>query len=150
VTEISWDSRPPDPHGVPEATRARWLQDSFYSLWRQGADTICWFLLRDQAPVPSYDTTYQSGLYTRAGKAKRSVRAFRLPIVLRRVHGRTRIWGHTTLAGFVTIERRTGGAWKPIARFTPRGGVYQGRLNAPRGALVRASQTTAGLARKVP
>jgi hypothetical protein len=151
VTEISWDSRPPDPHGVPEAKRARWLQDSLYSLWRQGADTICWFLLRDMAPEPTYDTTYQSGLYTRAGAAKRSARAFRLPIVLTRKGGRTRIWGHTSFAGAVTIERRRGGAWKAIASFTPRGGVYQGRVKAPRGAQLRAAQGSArGLTRKVP
>lgn len=151
VTEISWDSRPPDPHGVPEAKRARWLQDSLYSLWRQGADTICWFLLRDQAPVPSYDMTYQSGLYTHAGTAKRSATAFRLPIVLTRRSGRTRIWGHTSVAGPVTVERRQAGAWKAIAGFTPSGGVYQGRVKAPRGAQLRARQGAAtGLVRKVP
>jgi hypothetical protein len=151
VTEVSWDSRPPDPQGVPEGRRVRWLQDAVYSLWRQGADTICWYLLRDDAPIPSYDTTYQSGLYTHAGAAKPAARAFRLPIVLRRQGGRTRIWGHTSVAGPVTVERRRGGSWTAIASFTPSGGIYQGRLKIPRGAQVRARQGAAtGLARKVP
>ena len=138
VTEISWDSKPPDPNGVPERTRARWLQDSFYSLWRQGATTICWFLLRDQPPEPGYGQTYQSGLYTLRGSAKLSVRAFRLPFVARRSVGRTRVWGHTVAAGPVTIERRSGGRWVRAATLRSSGGVFEGRVSAPRGARLRA------------
>ena len=138
VTEISWDSSPPDPNGVPERTRARWLQDSFYSLWRQGATTICWFLLRDQSPEPGYGQTYQSGLYTLAGNPKLSVRAFRLPFVARRDGERTRVWGHTVASEPVAIERRSGGSWVPVATLRSSGGVFQGRIKAPRKAQLRA------------
>ena len=48
VTEISWDSRPPDPDGVPAATHARWLAESLYVLWRGGVDTVAWYLGRDR------------------------------------------------------------------------------------------------------
>jgi hypothetical protein len=149
VTEISWDSRPPDPNGVPERTRARWLQDSLYSLWRQGADTICWLLLRDDAPVPSYNATYQSGLYFRDGRAKLSVAAFRLPLVIHRRGARTTVWGHAS--GPVAIERRSGSTWRTIRTFTPRAGIYSGRVSAPKGAVLRARQgDITGLARKTP
>jgi hypothetical protein len=151
VTEVSWDSDPPDPHGVPEARRARWLQDAFHSLWRQGADTICWYLLRDDAPGPSYDATYQSGLFLRNGTPKLSVAAFRLPLVLRRSGGRLTAWGRAPARARVTIERRRGSSWTPIATLRPHGGVYQGRLAAPRGALLRARQgAVTGLARRSP
>jgi hypothetical protein len=149
VTEISWDSRPPDPNGVPERTRARWLQDSLYSLWRQGADTVCWFLLRDDAPVPSYNATYQSGLYFRDGRAKLSATAFRLPFVIHRRNGRTTVWGHAS--GPVAIERKTGLTWRTIRTFTPRGGVYTGRVAAGKGSVLRAREgDVVGLTRKTP
>jgi hypothetical protein len=151
VTEVSWDSNPPDPNGVPEATRIAWLQDTFYSLWRQGADTICWFLLKDQPPTPSYDATYQSGLYLEDGTAKAAVPAFRLPIVIRRSGGRRTIWGHAPASARVSIERKSGSTWRAIATFKPRGGVYQGRVKAPRGAMLRARQGTyVGVARRTP
>jgi len=40
VTELSWDSSPPDPQGVPAQRHARRLEGAFYVLWRQGVDTI--------------------------------------------------------------------------------------------------------------
>ncbi len=39
ATEISWDSSPPDPQGVPIAEHARWLEQALYVLWSQGVDT---------------------------------------------------------------------------------------------------------------
>ena len=139
VTELSWDSRPPDPDGVPESRRARWLQDALYSLWRQGASTICWFLLRDQPPTPSYDRTYQSGLYSIDGDAKRSAAAFRFPFVVRRAGRRVRVWGRSPASGPVTIDRRQGGRWSAIATLHPRSGaVFTARFAAPAGAVLRA------------
>ena len=79
VTEMSWDSRPPDPHGVPAARHARWLADAFFVLWKQGVDTVLWFQTRDQAPVPSYAATNQSGVFLRDGRPKPAARAFAFP-----------------------------------------------------------------------
>jgi hypothetical protein len=144
VTELSWDSRPPDPDGVPESRRASWLQDALHSLWRQGASTICWFLLRDQPSTPSYDRTYQSGLFLRDGRAKRSAAAFRFPLVLRRSGRRARVWGRSPVPGPVTIERRRGDRWSAIARLRlTSGAVFEGRVAAPKGAVLRARAGTA-------
>jgi hypothetical protein len=151
ITELSWDSRPPDPDGVPESVRARWLQDALYSLWRQGASTICWFLLRDQPPIPSFDSTYQSGLYHFDGRAKRSAAAFRLPLALRRAGGRVAAWVRSPGAGPVTIERRDGGDWTKIGTLRRTSGtIFEGRVMAPEGAVLRASAGAAvGLPRPV-
>jgi hypothetical protein len=139
VTELSWDSRPPDPDGVPESRRARWLQDAFHSLWRQGVSTICWFLLRDQPPTPSYHRTYQSGLYFIDGRSKRSAAAFRFPLVVWRAGRRVRVWGRSPASGPVTIERRRGGRWSAIATLHARSGaVFRARVAAPAGAVLRA------------
>lgn len=115
VTEASYDSNPPDPDGVPAQTHARWLQEAFYVLWRQGVSTITWFQIRDQLPVPSFAASNQSGIYFADGRAKRAARAFRFPLVAERASATIhRVWGRSPLAGRVTIERRAGGRWRAV------------------------------------
>jgi len=115
VTEISYDSSPPDPRGVPAALHARYLEESLYLLWRQGVATVTWFQIRDQLPVPSYAATSQSGVYLADGRAKPAQRAFRFPFVAERVDRRTlRVWGRTPIAGSVRIERHAAGGWRLV------------------------------------
>jgi hypothetical protein len=116
VTEISWDSRPPDPEGVPELTHARWLEEALYVLWRQGVDTVTWFQIRDQAPIPSYAATSQSGIYLRDGRPKLATQAFRFPFVAERAsRTRVRVWGKAPAgSGRVLIQRRSGRGWVTI------------------------------------
>jgi hypothetical protein len=115
VTEVSWDSRPPDPDGVPARVHARWLAQAFYVLWRQGVDTVLWFQVRDQAPRPSYAATSQSGVLRRDGRPKVARRAFSFPFVARRTgDGRIRVWTVAPAAGTLTIERSRAGRWRAI------------------------------------
>jgi len=115
VTETSYDSSPPDPNGVPLTTQARYLEEAFYLLWRQGIQTITWFQVRDQAPVPSFAETNQSGVFFRDGRPKPSAVAFRFPFVVERASRRKlRAWGRSPLAGRVTIERLRGGSWRTL------------------------------------
>ena len=88
VTEVSYDSRPPDPNGVPEAKHARWLQETLYLLWRQGVSEIIWFQVRDQLPEPSYEASNQSGVFLRDGRAKLAATATRVG------HVRVPVAGH--------------------------------------------------------
>ena len=139
VTEISWDSRPPDPDGVAAQTHARWLADSFFQLWRQGVDTVTWFGLRDQRPVPSYAETYQSGVLLASGRAKPAARAFRFPFVMSRSGRGAVAWGRSPVSGAVVIEERRGGGWRRRrALRVRRGGVFLVRLGAVRGSVFRA------------
>jgi hypothetical protein len=115
VTETSYDSRPPDPDGVAEATQARWLEQAFYLLWKQHVSTITWFQIRDAEPVPSYAATNQSGTYLRDGRAKLAATAFRFPLVAERSgRARLRVWGRSPRAGVVTIEHRSGSTWRAL------------------------------------
>ena len=115
VTEISWDSSPPDPHGVPIARQARWLEQALYVLWRQGVDTVLWLKLVDQAPIPNYATTYQAGLYYLNGQAKPAATAFRFPFVTQRLdRGHLTAWGRSPSSGSLTIELRRHGRWTII------------------------------------
>lgn len=120
ATEIWWDSRPPDPRGVPVRRQARFLGEAAYELWRQGVSAMIWWFLRDQASgTAGFAATQQSGLLYRDGAAKPAYREFRFPLVARReADGRALLWGKAPSAGPVTLERRRSGGWAPLARAT--------------------------------
>ena len=140
VTEVSYDSSPPDPQGVPIATHARYLEEAFYLLWKQGVDTITWFQVRDQPPAPSYAASNQSGIYFANGRAKTTQRAFRFPLVAER-SGRTalRVWGRAPVAGSVRIERRSGSGWRLVRTVrVSRHGTFLVRIAARGRTMLRA------------
>ena len=142
VTEISWDSSPPDPNGVPIAEQARWLEQSLYVLWRQGVDTVLWLQIVDSPPVPSYGTTYQAGLYYLDGTAKPAAQAFRFPFVTRRLNrGKVQAWGRAPRGGGLVIEQQRRGRWVVLRRLRVR--TRPGLRSSP------AAPRTCGLARAV-
>ena len=104
VTEIGWDSKRPDPHGVPMKRFTRWVSDSFYVLWKQRVDHVFWLFVRDQFPDPSFAATRQSGMYFASGAPKPALRAFRFPVACERRGRRTRIWLRAPSRGKVVIE----------------------------------------------
>ena len=114
-TEVSYDSNPPDPHGVPMRTHARWVEQTLYELWHEGASMVSWFLIRDQLPVPNYGATYQSGVYLHDGTPKLSQRAFRFPFLLQAVgHGRSVWWTRTPVSGRLSVQRRSSHGWRTV------------------------------------
>jgi hypothetical protein len=138
VTEVSWDSSPPDPFGVPEMRHAQWLQRAMYVLWRQGVDTVLWYRVRDEPPIPSYAASYQSGVLFADGAPKLAATAFRFPFVVRRAGKQALVWGRSPALGRLSIQRKTGGRWREIARrpvgvgtvFTKRIAIRKGTLRA--------------------
>lgn len=141
VTELSWDSSPPDPDGVPAQRHARWLEESLYVLWRAGVDTVTWFLARDQAPAPSFGETYQSGVFLRDGTPKPAATAFAFPFVGIPVRdGRVRLWGKAPSADAVTVQRRTGAGWVRVAGFGEArpGRIFTRSVRLRRGTKLRA------------
>ena len=97
VTELSWDSSPPDPFGVPEIRHAKWLADALHLLWKQRVEVVLWFRVVDEAPSPSYAATNQSRPY--------------LPRVPRNwLHRRTR--SHSAAAAQAEA-RYSCGVWRP-------------------------------------
>jgi cytochrome c5 len=130
ATEVSYDSKPPDPDGVPTQTQARWLEHAFELLWRGGVDTITWLQVRDQAPVPSYAATNQSGVFLRDGTAKPSATAFRFPFVA----GGNQVWTRAPLAGTLEIQRNG----RTVKSLTVRAGqVLLLKLRTPPGSGLR-------------
>jgi len=131
VTEVSYDSSPPDRNGVPLARHARYLQETFFLLWRQGVDTIFWYGIQDD-PVSQTQGTAQSGTFFIRGAPKPAARAFRFPLVAERAgRGALNVWGRAPVAGLVRIQRRTPRGWRPVAtKRARRHGVFSLRIRA--------------------
>ncbi len=166
VTEFAWDSRGPDPKGVPMKLHSRWVAEAIHRMWRSGVSVLTWFRVYDDpcaATVPGnakrcddgnaatpYDF-WQSGLYacddpaTCLGyHAKPSLTAFRFPFVAYPYQSRPRIalWGRTPAGapGAVQIERKQGDSWHQVRTLNPSSaGIFQATLRkAWRKGLLRA------------
>jgi hypothetical protein len=120
-TEISWDSNPPDPQGVPIQKQARWVEQTMYVLWSQGVDTILWLQIVDSPPIPNYGATNQGGSYYLDGQPKPSAQALRFPFVTQR-KGKKKVlaWGRTPQAGRLKIQVLRGRRWVTIKRMRVR------------------------------
>jgi len=155
VTEISWDTSPPDPQGVPAALHARWVAEALYRMWQAGVSAVIWFRLQDDLLRRS---PYQSGFFTAAGQAKHSLEAFRFPFVAFRSGSAVTVWGRTPFggSGSVIVERQSGKRWISIARLhADRHGIFSQALSAQaatalRARLVSSSETSIPFSLTVP
>jgi hypothetical protein len=148
ATEISWDSKPPDPNGIPANLHARYLEGALSELWSQGVDTVLWYNLRDEAEGPGWQFTLQSGLYLRGQTVAQDVRkpafaAFLFPFTAYLHRGVAQLWGLAPGAGTVVVEAKNGSRWKPIARLhagTNR--LFLGHKRVRAGTQLRAREGT--------
>jgi hypothetical protein len=166
ITEFSWDSKPPDPKGVPISLETRWVSQALYEAWNSGVSLVNWFILRDQPLATSY---FQSGLYwvgsgdISSDRAKPVLRAFRFPFVaLPQTSTRTStvlLWGRTptSKAGRVLIERKSGSKWKRVKTLKAnRYGIFKSSIRKPakttqlRARLANGSDQSVGFSLAAP
>lgn len=122
VTEFWYDSRPPDPHGLPLATQARWYEQALYLFWRAGARAALTLQLADSPRGQGYAFTLQSGVFFRDGRPKPSYTAFRFPLVGERLRdGKVLVWGIAPARGRVHVQARRAGGWRTVAIRRARG-----------------------------
>jgi cellulase (glycosyl hydrolase family 5) len=147
ATEISWDTRPPDPDGIPLGAQARNLEGAFYTLWRQGVQVVTWFLMRDEARGRGYPYTLQAGIYFRgatvdADRPKPSFRAFRFPFTAYRRRGVAQLWGLAPRPGPVAIEIRSRGRWRRLISLRARSAdrLFFRARRIRKGSVLRARQ----------
>jgi hypothetical protein len=126
VTEVGYNTKPPNPEGVPMHTAALWLEQTLWLLWAQGVSLITLNGISDSPPAPSYSTTSQAGVYFVNGQPKPElVQAFSFPFVaIRKGRSTVELWGRSPASGRLTIQRLSSGSWEPVthmnvhARFT--------------------------------
>ncbi len=135
VTEFSWDTKPPDPRGLPVLLQARWTSEALYRMWKAGISLVTWLQLRD-APYPG--NSVQSGLYYRgatlqADRRKPTLNAFRFPFVALGESGSILVWGRTPAGrpARVVVERSSARGWRPFLTMrTDRYGIFTRRIAA--------------------
>jgi cellulase (glycosyl hydrolase family 5) len=152
VSELSWDSSPPDPKGVPARLLARWTSEALYRSWSAGAGAVIWGQLRDYPlTTGSIWGIYQSGFYTYADAPKLALASFRFPFVAYAKAGRLSVWGRTPagVSGAVVIQRKTASGWRKVRVLNANGvGIFRAGWPSIRTAgLYRAS---AGTVRSLP
>ncbi len=110
VTEFGWE----DDKGLSSARQARFLQEGFYRLWRQGVSRAIWFRIVDTQESPNI-TFERMGVYRTGGTPKRAQRAYRFMFVTERTGSRkVRYWGRAPGGGRVLVQRRAGGRWRTL------------------------------------
>jgi hypothetical protein len=121
VTEIGWNTDPPDPisdRGSPAATVGRWATQLLYGLWSQGVSTVMWYQLVDDPEAPGgWAQSFTEGLYYLNGTAKPAARAFAFPFMTNRKTKTTvEAWGRAPEAGTLSIQEKHGRRWVSILK----------------------------------
>jgi hypothetical protein len=136
ITEISWDSKPPDPGGLPFRVLKRWTAEALFRAWRAGISDVFWFSLRDFRPDPDLANfeSLESGLFFRGETLeqdlpKPNMYAFRFPFVAYSHEKGLRFWGRTPNSGpgKVRIQVRREKRWQTVlATRADSVGIFRG------------------------
>jgi hypothetical protein len=140
ATEIWWNSNPPG-RGLPLGRHARYLEQSFYILWKQGVQAVFWFQVRDLVPDPGGHPIPTTGLFLRDGQPKPALKAFQFPFVTERLsRDRVRAWGMAPRGGKVKIQIKRKGFRKLKTLKAGSNRVFVGKLRLRGKAKLRAKQ----------
>ncbi len=144
IIELSWDTAPPDPGGLPMHIASQWTAEALYRTWKAGVSHFFWYSIVDPEPEPQYafHETLQSGLYfwdpnLAAQQPKEVLYAFRFPFVAFPERKGLLVWGRTPTsgAGRVVIEGKRGGKWRRLGKVgAGAGGMFGAVLKTGFGA----------------
>jgi hypothetical protein len=142
ITELSWDTSPPDPGGLPMPIATRWTSESLYRAWRAGVSHFFWFSLHDDAAsARPFPQSLESGLYFRGAtleqdQPKEVLHAFRFPFVAYPEKKGLLFWGRTPTSepGKIAIQAWRGDRWRNVAVVqAEKRGVFHGRARSGYG-----------------
>jgi hypothetical protein len=149
ITEFSWDSKPPDPGGLPMKIEMRWTAEALYVAWRARVSHFFWYSLRDsqREPNEAFGESLESGLYYRGAtleldQPKPFLNAFRFPFVAYPGERGLAFWGRTPNGGRreVTIQIWKGRRWRTVEVVQANGqGVFNGVAPTQYGSRKRGS-----------
>ncbi len=137
ANEIWWQTNPPDKaEGVPYKTQARWYEQTFYMLWKAGADNVTLLQLQDSKYTPGEFTlaSYQSGVFTYSGKRKPSATAVAFPFVVAGKGKKAKAWGEAPESGRLTVKAKSKGTgYRKVGSFNVKAGaVFYQRIKLPK------------------
>jgi len=142
VTEEGMLSDPPNPKGVPVMKHARWLEESLYLLWKQGASVVLNLNIRDTPYDPNRAPggQWNTGIFFYNGREKPAFKSFRFPFVThRQSKGKVKAWGKAPVGGKLKIQEKSQGEWRTRKRVMVRGGkVFQSTFHLRGRATLRA------------
>src|SRR3954468_24791992 len=99
-TEDGSQTRPPDPKGASLTRQARFINEAEYLAWKTPyMRSFSQYLWTDEQPV----WAFQSGLTFSDGKPKPALRAYGLPIYVKKAGGGVVVWGHIPAGGDRTV-----------------------------------------------
>jgi hypothetical protein len=149
VMELSWDSNPPDPGGLPMKTLSQWTAEALFHSWTVGVEYFFWYSLRDPEPEPQlpFNQTDQGGLYFRGpsvaqDQPKEFITAFRFPFVAYPTDRGLSFWGRTpnSGAGRVKLQAWRRGRWRKLGvAQADRYGIFHGLVERRYGRNRRGS-----------
>jgi hypothetical protein len=148
ITEFGWDTKPPDPGGVPLALHARWVAEALYRMWQSDVRVVIWLQLRD-LPLVAH---IQGGLYFRGAtieqdRPKPALQAFRFPLVAFPRAGGVYVWGRTPagVAGRVIVQQSFRGGWRRLGTLRAnRYGIFEHRFSSKPAGWIRARNVRTG------
>lgn len=152
VTEFSWDTKSPDPGGLPMKLARRWIPEALYRMWSNGISLVSWLrIVDDPAPYGSlgWGDLIHSGFYfytndddPDGAKAKGTLSSFRFPFVAFKTHTGFKFWGRTSdgKGGPVRIQQKRGGVWRQMKLSrADRHGIFNGAIRTRhKSGIVRA------------
>jgi hypothetical protein len=141
ATEVWWLTDPPNPLGVSPKKQARWLEQSLYLLWKQGASAVVNFEIRDPAYDPNTPASVQAttGVFFHNDEKKPSYTSFRFPFVAHHESKkRVGIWGKAPDSGKLKVQEKGHRGWRTIAKLDAhRGEIFTDSLRLRGDAKLR-------------
>lgn len=140
VTEFFWYSDPPTAgfdFARPPEVQARFIEQSLYLWWREGAEVAINFLIRDDGRPDGF--VFGTGVLFEDGTAKPAFDAFRFPFVVDRQSKRkVLVWGKAPATGQLEIQREESGGWSTVKRLSvDDGAVFTTKLKIRGAATLR-------------
>lgn len=143
IIELSWDSKPPDPGGLPMKIEQQWIAEALYRTWKAGVRNFFWFSIVDFEPEGRpFNESTESGLYFWARNVadqqpKPIINAFRFPFVAFPEGNGLFVWGRTSAykGGKVAIQAKVGGKYKTLKVIRAgSNGMFQATIPSSYGA----------------
>jgi hypothetical protein len=150
LTEFSYDSKPPDPGGLPMKIEQQWVSEALYQAWLNRVPVFLWYSLTDREHDPNvpYSQSLESGLYfwaanLAAAEPKPAMHSFRFPFVVFRESRGLSFWGRTPTSGSgrVVLQVRRGGKWKRLKPVKAnKAGIFRGFIRSGYGKRKRKGE----------